>query len=489
MTDQMVELRENISQSSLYNKDLAPTLLKQRTWNTYNFAALWIGMAHCIPTYMLAGGLIALGMSWKEALFTITLGNLIVLVPMLLNAHPGTKYGIPFPILARASFGVFGANIPALLRAGVACGWFGINTFVGGAAFNLLFSALIPGWKSMGGSFTIMGLSLPMAISFMIFWLIQIYIIFKGMDLIRRFENWAAPVVIVLALVLVIWIITAAHGFGPLLNQPSKFTNFGQFFKVFVPSLTGMVGFWATLALNIPDFTRFGKSQKQQAWGQAIGLPPTMAVFSAFGIIITSATVVLYGKAIWEPGEVISHFSNPIVLLLGFFGIIVASLSVNIAANTVSPANDFSNVAPKAISFKIGGLITGIIGILIMPWKLVNDPSGYIFGWLTGYSAFLGPIAGVIIADYWVVRRRKLHLADLYKKEGAYKYAGGFNSKAIIALVAGVIVALIGLLVPSLRVLYDYAWFVGFAVAFIVYSLAMMPDTQAAADRKAEPAV
>ncbi|MGD0658641.1 MAG: NCS1 family nucleobase:cation symporter-1 [Syntrophorhabdales bacterium] len=490
MADQMVELRENISQSSLYNKDLAPTLLKQRTWNTYNYAALWIGMAHCIPTYMLAGGLIALGMNWKQALFTITLGNLIVLIPMLLNAHPGTKYGIPFPILARASFGVFGANIPALLRAGVACGWFGIQTFIGGAAVNMLFSALIPGWKTMGGSFTIAGLSLPLAICFMIFWLIQIYIIYRGMDLIRRFENWAAPVVIALALILVIWMIASVHGFGPLLAEPSKFKSFGEFFAVFIPSLTGMVGFWATLALNIPDFTRFAKDQKKQMIGQSIGLPPTMLVFSAMGVIITSATVLLYGKAMWDPVEVISRFSNTFVLLLGFFGVIVATLSVNIAANVVSPANDFSNLIPKYISFRLGGLITGIIGILIQPWKLLADPSGYIFGWLGTYSGFLGPIAGVIIADYWVVRRRNLRLADLYKREGAYAYSAGFNWKAIIALVVGVVVALIGRLIPSLKILFDYAWFVGFAAAFIVYSFSMSREMQEVTkERKVAPAV
>ena len=488
MSDPMVELREDISQSRLYNKDLAPTLLKQRTWNTYNFAALWIGMAHCIPTYMLAGGLIALGMSWKEALFTITLGNFIVLVPMLLNAHPGTKYGIPFPILARASFGVFGANIPALLRAGVACGWFGIQTFIGGAAVNMFLSALIPGWKTMGGSFSIAGLSMPLAICFAIFWIIQMYIILRGMDMVRRFENWAAPIVIVMAAILVGWMISAAGGFGPLMNEPSKFKSFGEFFKIFIPSLTGMVGFWATLALNIPDFTRFGKNQKQQMWGQAIGLPPTMAVFSAMGIVITSATLLLYGKAMWDPVEVIGKFSNTLVLLFGFIGIIIATLSVNIAANTVSPANDFSNVAPKYISFKTGAVITGIIGILIQPWKLLADPSGYIFNWLGTYSGFLGPIAGVIIADYWLVRRRRLTLPDLYKREGVYTYSSGFNWKAIIALIVGVVVALIGRLIPGLKILFDYAWFVGFAVAFIVYSLSMLPQMQSIAESKAEPA-
>ena len=462
-------MTEDVSQSSLYNKDLAPTQIKQRVWNTYNYAALWIGMCHCIPTYMLAGGLIALGMDWKQALFTITLGNLIVLIPMLLNAHPGAKYGIPFPIFARASFGTLGANLPALARAIVACGWFGINTFIGGNAISLLLSAIIPGYKDLGGSFAIAGLSLPAAIGFIIFWLFQMYIVYKGMDTLRRFENWAAPVVMILALVLVIYMIVAAKGFGPLLSEPSKFKSFGEYFKVFIPSLTGMVGFWATLSLNIPDFTRFAKSQRAQMIGQAVGLPPTMLVFSAMGVVITSASVILWGKAIWEPAEIISKFSNPIVLLIGFFGIVVASLSVNTAANLVSPSNDFSNLWPKKISFKTGGLITGIIGILIMPWKLLADPSGYIFNWLGTYSGFLGPIAGVLICDYFVIKKTSLNLKDLYLPKGDYTYKAGWNPVAIISLAIGIVVALIGKVVPGLKFLFDYAWFVGFAAAFIAY--------------------
>jgi len=473
MKEELYELKEDVTQSKIYNEDLAPTTIKERTWNTYNFTALWVGMAHCIPTYMLAGGLIALGMDWKQALLTITLGNLIVLVPMLLNAHPGTKYGIPFPVLARASFGSWGANIPALLRAVVACGWFGINTYIGGSALNMLFCAIVPSFKTLGGSFQIAGLSLPMAITFMIFWGIQIFIIYKGMDVLRKFENWAAPLVLVFALALMIWAIITAKGFGPLLSEPSKFKTTGEFIKVFIPSLTGMVGFWATLSLNIPDFTRFAKGQKEQMIGQAIGLPITMTVFSAMGIIITSAAAVIYGKAMWDPVDIIGKFTNPIALFIGFFGIIVASLSVNIAANIVSPANDFSNLAPKKISFKTGGLITGIIGILIMPWKLLADPSGYIFNWLGTYSAFLGPIAAIIICDYWVTRKRKLNLKDLYTVEGEYYYSKGFNPKAIIALILGVVVALIGKIVPSLSLLFDYAWFVGFAVSFVTYVILM----------------
>jgi len=490
MAEPMYELQRDVSMNHrLYNKDLAPTALKQRKWGTYNFAALWIGMAHCVPTYALAGGLIALGMDWKQALFTITLGNLIVLVPMLLNAHPGTKYGIPFPVFARSAFGVFGANIPAILRAIVACGWFGINTYFGAIAIDTFLGFLIPGWSGIGGTATFaFGLTVHGAIAFMIFWIFQIYIILRGMDAVRVFENWAAPVVMILGLALVIWMITAAKGFGPLLSQPSKFHTFGDFFKIFIPSLTGMVGFWATLSLNIPDFTRFGKGQKQQMIGQAIGLPPTMLVFSAFGIIITSASVVVFGEALWDPAVLLGKFHNPITLVLALFGLVVASLSVNIAANTVSPANDFSNAIPKLISFKTGGVITGIIGILIMPWRLLADPSGYIFGWLGTYSGFLGPIAGVLIADYWVIRKRALNLADLYTEKGEYTFLGGFNIRAIISLVIGVVVALIGLFVKPLHFLFDYAWFVGFAASFLAHWAQMAGQVQAAPARTAKPA-
>jgi NCS1 family nucleobase:cation symporter-1 len=466
----MYELTRDVSENHrLYNKDLAPTTLNQRTWGTYNYTALWVGMAHCVPTYMLAGGMIALGMNWLQALFTITLGNLIVLIPMLLNSHPGTKYGIPFPVFARSAFGTFGANIPAVLRAIVACGWFGINTYVGSMAIDGVLSILVPGWKGIGGSLSIAGLSMHGAIALLAFWFAQVWIIYNGMEAVRVFENWAAPFVLILAVVLVIWIVTAARGFGPLLSAPSKFKDFSSFFKIFIPSLTGMVGFWATLSLNIPDFTRFAKGQKQQMIGQSIGLPPTMLVFSAMGVLITSASLVVFGEAIWDPGVLITKFHNPFVLVIGMLGLVVASLSVNIAANTVSPANDFSNLWPKHIDFKRGGLITSIIGILICPWRLLADPSGYIFNWLGTYSGFLGPIAGVLIADYWLVRKTNLNLEDLYTEKGTYTFTRGFNFRAIAALVAGVFVALIGLAIPSLHFLFDYAWFVGFAVSFLAH--------------------
>lgn len=487
--DGRVELQPHVlnelEASPLYNADLAPVPVIKRNWTTYNYAALWISMAHCIPTYMMASGLISAGMNWWQALITILLGNTIVLVPILLNSHPGTKYGIPFPVFARASYGVIGSNLPALMRALVACGWFGIQAWIGGQALQTFFAAFIPGWATFLGG-PIGGHTPTEWLSFLLFWLMNIVIIYRGMDLLRMVENWAAPYVLVMTGLLLAWILYRAGGAGFLLNEPDKFNSFSEFWPVFVPSLTGMIGFWATLSLNMPDFTRFGKSQREQALGQAVALPTTMVIFAAMGVFITSAAVVVFPHMnpadAWDPVKLVGQFSQPLVVAISMFTVVVATLSVNIAANVVSPANDFANAFPRWISFRTGGLITGIIGILMMPWKLLADPSGYIFGWLVGYSGGLGSIAGVLIADYWIVRQKHLILGDLYRTRGAY---AGWNWRAVIATLLGCFFAWIGLIIPELRMLYDYAWFVGFGVAFFVHwalMKAVLPKEEPAAE-------
>src|SRR5882672_5744813 len=452
--DGRVELRpeefEEISTSPLFNRDLAPVKVSDRNWTTYNYAALWISMAHCIPTYMLSSGLISAGMNWWQALITILLGNTIVLVPILLNSHPGTKYGIPFPVFARAAYGTIGSNLPALMRAIVACGWFGIQAWIGGEALYTFFSAIIPGWPTLLGG-PIVGHAPTEWLSFLLFWGINIYIIYRGMDLLRKVENWAAPFVLVMTALLLVWAIDKANGLGPLLNQPGRLHTFGEFLPVFVPSLTAMIGYWATLSLNMPDFTRFGRSQREQIVGQVVALPTTMSVFAAMGVMITSATAIIYGQAIWDPVQLVGKFTSPVVVAVSMFTVVVATIAVNIAANVVSPANDFANAFPQFISFKTGGLITGVLGIAIQPWKLLADPKGYIFTWLLGYSGGLGSIAGVLIADYWLVRRRELHLEDLYLADGEYR---GWNWRAIGATALGCALAWIGLVVPSLKPLY-----------------------------------
>jgi NCS1 family nucleobase:cation symporter-1 len=479
--DGRVELVDttNVERSLLYNQDLAPVPIARRDWTTYNYAALWISMAHCIPTYMLSAGLMAAGMSWAQALFTVAAGNTVVLIPILLNSHPGTKYGIPFPVFARAAYGTIGSNVPALMRAIVACGWFGIQAWIGGEAVNTFFTSVVPGWRGLlGPGFG--GHATTEWLSFMLFWGLNIAIVYRGMDLLRKVENWAAPFVLFMTALLLVWAVREAKGFGPLLAQPGKFRTVREFMPIFVPSLTAMIGFWATLSLNMPDFTRFGRSQREQVIGQVVALPTTMFVFAAMGVLITSATTIIYGEAIWDPIKLIGRFSSPLVIAISMFTAIVATLAVNIAANVVSPANDFANAFPRLIRFKTGGLITGIVGILMQPWRLLADPSGYIFDWLLGYSGGLGSIAGVLIADYWIVRRTNLSLEDLYLTNGRY---GRWNRAGLIATLAGCALAWGGLVFAPLRPLFDYAWFVGFAVAGLVYLLLATKNAPADSNR------
>jgi NCS1 family nucleobase:cation symporter-1 len=468
---------------ALSNPDIAPIDASRRTWTWWHYCALWIGMSVCIPTYTLASGLIDTGMSWSQALVTILLGNTIVLLPMLLNAHAGAKYGIPFPVFARASFGVIGSNVPALLRALVACGWFGIQTWIGGSAIYQLALIAWPGVADLPNVVPgFIGVTTGEFAAFLGFWAINVWFVVKGIESIKWLESLSAPLLIVVGLLLLGWAYSRAGGFGPILAQPSKFGTVGEFLPIFFPALTAMIGYWATLSLNIPDFTRYARSQRDQVVGQSLGLPTTMTLFAFIGVAVTSATALIFpGEGhIWDPVQLLGRIGGPLAVLVSMLSLSIATLTTNLAANVVSPANDFSNVAPKAISFRTGGLITAVIGILMMPWKLLETSQGYIFVWLVGYSALLGPIGGILIADYFVARRRQLVVEDLYRRGGQYEYKGGINPVAMIALVAGVAPNVPGFLAqafpgrfgglpPFWTGLYSYAWFIGFGVSGLVY--------------------
>jgi len=427
-----------------------------------------------ITTYKLASSLIARGMNWKQAVGTVLLGNLIVLVPLLLNAHAGAKYGIPFPVFIRAPFGVRGANLPAILRAIVACGWFGIQSWIGGTAIR---SMLVIVWPALAASQGVLWAC------FLGFWLLNMVVVWRGVESIRHLQAFGAPFMFVMAAALLVWVRVKAGSFGSMLSTPSAFHSTGEFLSVFFPSLTAMVGYWATLALNIPDFTRYAKNQGSQAWGQAFGLPVAMTLYTFVGIAVTSASTVLFGRPIWDPIELIGAFHEPFVAFAAMIAILVATLSVNIGANVVSPSNDFSNLYPRLISFRTGGLITGFLGLAMCPWKLLATPDAYIFGWLVGYSGLLGPVAGIMIADYFFIRKTVLDVNSLYHRGGVYHYTKGINPRAVVALVFGVVTALVGLIYPPVHFLYDYAWFVGFFTAGLLYWV-MMKTTASAVNGK-----
>lgn len=483
-----MEVQQIPGSSSLYSEDLAPIPQNKRTWNTWNYAALWISMSLCIPTYMLASSLIGGGMNWWEAIITIFLGNGIVLIPMILNGHAGAKYGIPFPVFARASFGTKGANIAAMLRAIVACGWFGIQTWIGGFALYQMLRLWVPAIENLPQIFPAsFGLQTGPAITFFVFWLVNMYVIYLGVESIKKLLVFKAFFLPLAALSLLIWAISVVHGLGPILKEPSRFKTNAEFWDFFFPALTGMIGFWATLSLNIPDFTRYAKSQEAQIKGQAYALPSSMTIFSFVGVVVTSATIILYGEPIWDPLVLAGKFTDKLTVTIAMIAVVLATLATNIAANMVSPANDFANVSPSKISFKTGGFITGIIGVLIFPWKLIADPSGYIFTWLVGYSSLLGPVGGILIADYYLIRKQQLNIIELYQTKGLYTFSNGFNKAAIIALLIGIVPNIPGFLI-TVKVmaadsvpgwigdLYNYAWFVGFFVSGILYFFMMRKE-------------
>ncbi|MEE8146967.1 MAG: NCS1 family nucleobase:cation symporter-1 [Longimicrobiales bacterium] len=480
----MIELDSPLPASRFSNPDIAPTGIDGRTWSVWNIASLWVGMSVCIPTYMLAASMIEAGMNWWQSMLAILIGNAVVLVPMVVTAHAGTRYGIPFPVFARASYGLTGAHIPSLLRSAVACGWFGIQTWIGGLAINVAFGILWAGWPELGGDWSFMGYGVSHYASFLIFWMVNMYFAWAGTESIKWLETVAAPFLVLMGLALLAWAVVRVGGLGTLLTESNRLAGdqsdrtFAQFMlMLFLPWVTAMVGYWATLSLNIPDFTRYARSQKDQMVGQAIGLLTTMPLFAFVGLVVTSATVILYGEAIWNPVDLVSRITaeggNELLGLAAMGAIVVATLSTNIAANVVAPANSFSNLAPRRISFRAGGMIAGVIGILIFPWKLLDMYQT----WLISYSGLLGAVAGVLVCDYVVIRRGVLLLRDLYTEDGAYTYRNGINRHAVVATFTGIAVALVGTLHPGLAFLFNGAWFSAAIVAFLVYFLLMRSAT------------
>lgn len=419
-------------------------------------------MCICLPTYSLASGMIALGMNWWESVLTVFAGSLIVMAVILLVSHAGTKFGIPYPVFARLWFGTKGAHIPALARALIAAGWFGINSWFGGLALDAILTRTLPFWHA---------LSVHLALAFAIFWAINVAIAMRGPQAIGRLAQIAAPTLALGAFALLFWAATRVGGVGPMLATPAKIHGIA-FWSAFYPSVIGVIAFWATMALNIPDYTRYAKSQRGQILGQVWAMPLTMAAFAFVGIAVTSATVILYGAALWNPVDLILKFPPAVVVAAGLI-VILSSVTINVGANVMAPARAFENLWPSRITFAIGAIITGLLSLAMQPWYVLATFATYIFGWLGAYGALLGPFDGIAIADYWLVRKRKLDLAQLYTPGGLYSYAKGFNLNAIVALLIGWGVALLGLAVPALHFLWSGGWFFGLLGGLFGYRLLM----------------
>jgi NCS1 family nucleobase:cation symporter-1 len=468
-----LDVGDDLRNSPRYNDDIAPTRAEQRTWSRWNVASLWVGMAICVPTYTLGGVLTAyFGLSVSEALWTILIANIIVLIPLTLNAYPGTRYGIPCPVVLRASFGIIGSNVPSLIRALVACGWFGVQTLFGGIAIHLLLSALFPAWAALGGVGEVLG--------FFIFWAANITVVIRGSESIKHLETLAAPLLLAVAIGLIIWALPKIS-MTEVLATPANRPETASFWSYFFAALTAMVGFWATLSLNIPDFSRYARSQRSQVIGQIIGLPLTMFLFAGLGVILTSASMELVGETVSDPINLIGRIESPFWVVLAMFMIILATISTNTAANIVSPTNVFQNVAPRLINENKGVILTGIIGIALMSWELLKklglietdvSVEGLYSNWLLGYSSLLGPIAGIMVVDYFLVRNQQYDVIALYKDNAGYP---AWNMPGLIAFGVPVALTIAALIMGNTSWFYGfytYGWFSGSILGGLIYYFA-----------------
>ncbi len=468
----------DVLDSPRYNHDIAPTKVQERTWNKWHITALWVGMSICVPTYTLGGVLTAyFGLTVGEALLAILLANTVVLIPLTLNAFPGTKYGIPFPVLLRSSFGIIGSNVPCLIRALVACGWFGIQTMFGGLAIHLFLGSLSADWKALGGTGEVIG--------FMLFWCLNLWVVLRGAESIKWLETLSAPLLVLVGAGLLVWALPNVS-LSELMAQPPKRPEGASVYGYFFAGLTAMVGFWATLSLNIPDFSRYAKSQKDQILGQIFGLPLTMFLFAALGVVLTAASASLVGQTVSDPVSLIGHIQSPVWVALAMALIIIATLSTNTAANIVSPTNDFQNLAPKWIGRTKAVLLTGLVGLLLMAHELlkklgliVSDVSleSVYSNWLLGYSSLLGPIAGIMVVDYFLLRKQTLDLAGLYRDD-VYP---AWNATGFIAFGVPVALTLLSLQSQVFSWFYDFGWFTGSALGgLIYYALGQLKTARAA---------
>lgn len=450
----------------LYNRDLAPSKREGRTWSAYSIFTLWANDVHSLGNYTFAIGLFALGLGGWQVLTALGVGAVLLFVLLTLAGFMGEKAGVPFPVMSRISFGVYGAQIPALIRGIVAIAWFGIQTYLASIVLRVLVIALFPGLAPLDeGAF--LGLSALGWITFVALWIIQVVIVSYGMEMIRKYEAFAGPIILVTFVAIAVWMLWKAD-FAIAWSTPESLTGWPMWSKILGGGML-WVSIYATFLLNFCDFTRGAKSKRSILLGNLWGIPINMLLFGSIVVIMAGAQFKIDGTIITSPADIVATIPNTLLLALASLALIILTIAVNLMANFVAPTYALVNLFPKHLNFRRAAIVSAVIGLVILPWNLYDSPV-VINYFLGGLGALLGPLFGIIMADYWLVRRAHVNVPDLYSEsvDGEYHYRHGVNPRAVVALAVSGVVALLFVFVPALHPLADFSWLIGALLGALV---------------------
>ncbi|MEH7125211.1 NCS1 family nucleobase:cation symporter [Bacillus sp. JJ1773] len=474
----MTKINREQLKAAGFSEDVLPPKPEDRNWKIGNYATIWMGSVHNIPNYIAIGGLFALGMSAGQVFAAIIFASIILAAALVFNGHAGSKYGLPFSMFLRTSFGTKGAMIAGVLRGVIsAIMWFGFQTYAGSQALSILIGKLWPTYLTLGGDWNLLGLSLPALISFLLFWLFNVALIYGGMGLLSKFTNILSPLVYIVFGGMAIWAIKLAGGVGPILAYTGAGVS-GNKVIVFLAAITVIIAAWAAPIVNVSDFTRLARSTKDQAIGQTLGLVVTYLLFAIASISIIVGSEIAFGTPIWNVLDVVARFDSSFAIAISVLTLALTTLSVNVTGNIVPAGYQLASLFPKKLTFKSGATIAAVLGIVVMPWKLMENATS-IFTFLNMIGGLLAPITGIMLAHYFVVTKTEIDLSELYSKNGKYNYKNGFNVNAIITLTVAGVLSLIGNFVPIFKPLSDISWFVGIISAFIIYALLELPNSKA----------
>lgn len=470
----MKQIKREEFKKAGFSDDVLPSKQSDRSWNIGNYFTVWMGSVHNIPNYIAIGGLFAIGLSVHKVFMAIMCAAVIIATVLVLNGHAGSKYGLPFAMLLRSSFGNKGAVIPGVIRGVIAAiMWFGFQTYAGSQALSILIAKIWPSYITLGGDWDFFGLTLPALISFLLFWLFNVVLIYGGMNFLGKFTNILSPFVYIVFGGMAIWAINLAGGIGPILNYTADGVD-GNKVIVFLGAVVAVIAAWAAPMVNVSDFTRLARTHKEQVIGQTVGLIVTYLLFAVASISIIAGSEIAFGTPIWNVLDVVARFDSGFAIGVSVLTLCLTTLSVNVTGNIVPAGYQLASFFPKKLSFRAGATVAAVIGIMIMPWKLMENPTS-IFTFLNIVGGLLAPITGVMLAHYFIISKTKIDINELYSQNGKYNYQKGFNINAIVTLIIAGVLCLIGSFVPFFAPLYEISWFVGIGSAIIIYTLLELP--------------